>query len=175
MTNFLKQYWQTLLLFLILTLIFISPQLSIHSPTLIDDGSDLFKAASNDYLKLFIQETFKEARTKTFLLIYRKIAFDLFYLDLGYHFLLQAMFLWTTIFATYYLLKQMKIPSWLSIFASLTILILPSTIANYYRLGTSEQFQFLLVLLSLIFIKRRLLSLFLITLACFFKENSIFF
>lgn len=175
MIKLVKKHHFVLLVFLFLTLVFILPQLSIHSPSLIDDGSDLFKAASNNYFELFKKETFFDSRIKTALIIYRKIAFDLFHFDLSYHFLLQSIFLWATTASTYFLLKKAKAPTWLSLATSLIIFVLPSTVANYYRLGTSEHFQFMLVLFGLINIKKRLQSLVLFTTACFFKENSVFF
>lgn len=161
--------------FFFLSVVFISPQLEIHSPSLIDDGSDLFKAATHSYLELFIQETFIDARIKTLLILYRKVAFDLFHLDLSLHFLLQVLFLWLTASGIYLLIKQMRMSFWLAATAGLITFILPSTVANYYRLGTSEHFQLLLVTFSLLWVKKRLLSMLLLTAACFFKENSVFF
>lgn len=175
MQSFLKKNWQIIAVYFFLTFLFILPQLSIHYPTLIDDGVDLLKAKNSSYAELFYDELTMGFRVWPLRLIWRKFLFDLFAINIANHFLAQSFLLFLTNMSTFYLLRKIGVNKIISFMAGLFIFILPATVTNYYRLGTAEHLQILILLISLILIKNKWLAFVLFSTNCLVKENSIFF
>ncbi len=161
--------------YLIITVIFIFPLLFVHSPSLMDDGTDLLQVQQNSYINLFTNELFKSSRTCPLKLIHRKILFDLFGINLANHFLFQSILLLSSVLLVFKLLRQIEIKYILAILGGLIIYFLPGTAGNFYRLGTAEHLQLLVFLISLVTIDSNWsVSFFFTVLNLFIKETSVF-
>jgi len=163
--------------FLILTFIFVFPLFYVHYPSLMDDGIDItLTKQAKSYLDLFINELVGGSRTRPLRLIYRKVLFDLFDIDLAYHFLVQSSVLWLIVSLVFKLIKEITRKKNLAILGGLLVFLLPATVGNFYRLGTTEHLQVLVLLLTLIAIRYNWWLAFCLALInCFIKETSLFF
>lgn len=167
---------QILLVFIfILGVVFVSPQFFVHYPSLIDDASD-YSMAKLSYPGLFIEELFTSQRTWPLRLLYRKLLFDTFGINMGWHYVVNGMVLGVLLvlmFSTIYRLTKHLV------FAACTtalFLFLPPVVANFYRLGTGEILQvFCCAFFVLLYINQRYwLAIAVATLSLFTKESSIF-
>ena len=168
--NIFLVYWEFALLFLF-------PQLSLKYPSLIDDGYDLLVAQNSSFLGILYNELFINFRTWPVKLLYRKILYSLFGFNVAYHFFVYSFLLACICFFVFIILKQLNIRQIISWLAGLSIFLLPAVAASYYRLGTSEPLQILILLLGIIALIRdwQFTAIILFAINLFVKETSVFY
>lgn len=166
-----------LFLYFTLSLLLIFPQLFIQYPSLINDGYDFVIAQKVSYFEIFKDHLLNSSRFRPFNFMYRKLLYSLFGMNIQYHFLFQALIFFGICYFSYLLLIKLGINKSKSILIGLLIAVLPSTIDNFYQLGTIEHVQALILIISLysISLNKKYFALFALTINFFFKETSIFF
>lgn len=165
------------LLFTLLSLVLISPQLLVKYPGLIDDGSDLLYVRDIGWWKIITDQLSNGQRLWFLRLIYRKILYEMFGLNMQGHFVVGGILLGTICFLLYLIVKRASKNKSIAMLLVTFFLMSPPSVANFYRLGTGEPLQLLLLLLALLasMDKKHGQSLCLLILCLFTKETAVFF
>jgi hypothetical protein len=168
---------QNLLVFFacaVLSILSLLPQLFVTDPYLMDDGvdymnsKDSFSAILHDYL-------FVNQRTWPLRVMYRKVLFMFFGMQIGYHFFVNAVLLTAVAFLFHLVVRNIASLS-VSLIGILVLFTIPSVYSNTYRLGTSEILVSIVILGSLYcYLTRRFLLCSLILLTGLFIKETVFF
>jgi hypothetical protein len=167
--------YRYLILFIAISILLMTPQLFVSHPNLIDDGVDFYAIRARGALAIY--DDFVGVRTYPLRIAWRFIFYKLFGLNIPFHFLGSAVLLGITCWLFYLLLRRLGIKEKMSVLTTFLIFILPSTWANYFRLGTAERLQavFLLGMVILLLAKRFNKAFLIYLLAILTKETSIFY
>lgn len=156
--------------------IFLLPQYYIRYPGLIDDGYDFFVVRNSSFFSIIKDGLLFDSRTWPLRLAIKKIFYYVVGLDIRLHYFLYSFVLITLIYLVYRVLLKISVNETVARISSFFILLLPSVVENFYRLGTAEHLQVVLLLLAFLFLnKNNYLSILIVFLSCFFKETSIFY
>lgn len=169
--------WRVFIFFLFSSILLVSPQFLVKSPGLIDDGTDFLYVKNNGFLKIIGDQLLVDERTRPLRFIYRKILYGIFGLNMVGYYLVGAIILATICFLLYLILKKITLKRTVAFLSTMFFLLSPSVAANFYRLGTDEPMQLLLILFGVYAWLRRkdTLALSLLILSLFVKETSFFF
>lgn len=175
----MQRLWKSVrikVLFFVVSLLFLSPQLGINYPGLIDDGSDFLIAGQKSFVSLLGSELFFESRTWPLRLFFKKILFTFFGVEIHFHYFAYAFFLACLLFLFYKLIKKENVKDPLALLFTLSLLAFPGFVSNFYRLGTAEHFQTILLLGSLILLEKRpIFSILLAGGSLLVKETQVFY
>lgn len=152
------------------------PQYLVSGPSLTDDGTDIQYVRDTSWKDILYDQTLVDQRTRPLRFVYRKMLYVFFKRDIKYHFLMQSVLLLILVFLIRELILKLTKNRFLSEITAICVFLLPSTLANYYRLGTDEPLQIILLLLGFLFLVKNdwTISLVMFGLSLFTKETSIF-
>lgn len=172
----LKKYILPVLSYFILTLLFILPQLFVHYPSLIDDGTDLLVVRDAPLNWLISDQLFNNSRTWPLRLVYRWTLESFFQQQIHYHFLFQSILLFLIVLLSFIILLKSQVIHKIAQIGVLLVFFIPSIVANFYRLGTAEHLQLVIFLFAILFlVNKKWLTLCFLIANCFVKETSVFF
>lgn len=165
-----------ILIYPLLSVLLVLPQLWVKYPGLIDDGSDMIQMGKENLGKIFWGEFYISERTWPFRLFFKKILFQLFHLNMWGYYLVGGLILGLICLLIVRICKKIGVSKNYSFIVPLIILFLPSVYANFYRLGTAEPLQLLFILLVYYFwLREEKWKVWLFSFFCLFsKENSWF-
>lgn len=162
---------------LVSSLVLVSPQFFVKYPGLIDDGSDLLYVKEHSFWRIIFDQLFVGERSRPLRYIIKKILFEIFGLNVWGYFLVGAVLLALNAYILYLIMNRLKIKKWVIFWGTLFFLTSTPVIENFYRLGTDEGWQLLLLLIAMYHWlgKRKSLSLLFFITSLFIKESSWFY
>lgn len=156
--SYLKHHvWEVIVgvLLAVLSMGVMWPQWQQRYPSLIDDGIDLLQAKQQSYQDMLYSDLFEHQRTWPLRMVMRKTLYMLFETNVGWHFFVQTIVLFFTLVLVAIIVKRAKVHrSWMLI-TPLLMLVIPGVYGNFYRLGTGEPLQLLMLLIGLLFLERK--------------------
>jgi len=161
--------------FLLLSVFIMFPQFLVQSPGIVDDGTDFLFVKNNSYSQIIYNQLLANERTQPLRFIYKKVLYQIFKLDMPSHFFANAMILTISCYLLYLILENITSKKKIAFIGVIFFILSTPVVATFYRLGTNEPLQLLLVLLGIYsWLQGRLfLTVFLFTLNLFVKETSL--
>lgn len=106
----------------VLAMLTLLPQFFVKYPALIDDGVDLLYVRTNGVGRIFLDQVIVDERTRPVRYLFHKLIYEVFRLNIGFHFAIQALLLAIISILVYLVLKRLNVRHSMAFLASIFLL-----------------------------------------------------